>query len=274
MEIIRHHFSTIDSTNDYSLQNVLHFNPEKITLITADQQQKGRGRNRRTWFSPQSKNIYASFSFFFPDHQKDIGNLSQLLTISACQVLHTWGLQPTIKWPNDILISHKKIAGILCEVKRFGTDYFIVDGIGLNVNMTKEELARISHTISSEEGLTDRSDSSRVYEKSGPTRIGQAATSMSEEIGQTIDHEKVLQDLQKKFTENLDTFRNNGFASFLIILSKFMHPFFHQEIQFRDVQRLWNGSFHSLNEDGSLNLQLASGELKRFYSGEFNYHTT
>lgn len=240
MKIIRQHFSTIDSTNDYGLRNARLFDAENVTLITADRQEKGRGRGKRVWFSPENKNIYASFCFFLPDNRKDVGNLSQLLAVSACEVLLKWGLQPIVKWPNDILISNKKIAGVLCEVKQMDANYFIVDGIGINVNMSKEEMANLD----------------------------KPATSVREEVRMIVDQSQLLRDLQLQFIIDLQGFIKDGFRPFFDSFSRFVRPFLKKEIQFHESRRIWNGIFHSLNDDGSLNLQLPSGEIRRFYAGD------
>ena len=154
MQIQRYHFSTIDSTNSWAKANVENWTASSdeimketdfaMTLVTAEEQTGGRGRFNRLWESPRGVNIYATFCFLVAPTRSDIRQIPQLLALAASQVLETYQFSPLIKWPNDILIQGKKIAGILCETTMHESLLGVVCGIGLNVNMTKETIEKIN----------------------------------------------------------------------------------------------------------------------------------
>jgi BirA family biotin operon repressor/biotin-[acetyl-CoA-carboxylase] ligase len=241
MDVVRQHFKIIDSTNTWSKHNAHLFPHDKITLVTADAQTAGRGRFNRYWESPPLQNIYATFNFFVEKHRYDIGNIPQILALSTLETLETLNLHPLLKWPNDILLSNKKVAGILCETTPFSDTLCIILGIGLNINMPLEITQKI-----------DRPATSLLIEKGSPQNI-----------------ENTLSLLQHHFSKNLDQFLNEGFLPFLNTYKAKLihHP--SQPIQFNDNRTIWQGYFHSISNDGSLNLKLLSGEIRNFHTGEF-----
>ncbi|NGX41818.1 MAG: Bifunctional ligase/repressor BirA [Chlamydiae bacterium] len=240
MEIVRFHFSAIDSTNTWAKKNTHLFDPKKITLVIADQQYSGKGRYSRRWESPPKQNIYASFCFFVPIAQPNLVNIPQIMAISASEAMESLGFHPKLKWPNDLILSEKKVGGILCEMEQVRNHFCVIVGIGININMPQEQLQAIN----------------------------QPATSLLVEGKKTVGIEEVLQHLEVNFEENLKTFLEKGFEPFL---SDFKSRLIHspnQPLRFHYNNVLWEGVFHSINDDGSLNLELESGEIKRFVSGE------
>ncbi|HEV8052093.1 MAG TPA: biotin--[acetyl-CoA-carboxylase] ligase [Parachlamydiaceae bacterium] len=239
MEIIRRHFPTIDSTNNWGKEHAHEFPHDKITLITADTQTAGRGRFKRKWESPPSQNIYATFCFFIEKDAKNIGNIPQILAISAAEILKKLNFNPRLKWPNDVLISDKKVAGILAETTVVGRMCMVL-GIGLNVNMPPEILYKIDRP----------------------------ATSLMVESGRSFDKEMVLKELQDEFLKNLEIFFSKGFTPFLEIYRQYMPKDPNKILRFHDNMMIWEGILHDINQDGSLRLKLSNGELKTFIAGE------
>ena len=135
-------YESTTSTNDRALEigrNRDH--PEGIVVI-ADSQSKGRGRMGRKWISPSGVNLYISVILqpLFSQQESTIFSLaaaaSAVNAISACTGLHA-----NIKWPNDLVINGKKIAGILLEYKSGqGHRDMLIIGMGINVNMTLDAL--------------------------------------------------------------------------------------------------------------------------------------
>ena len=113
MQIKRHHFETIDSTNTWAKQQAETFERGSLTLVTADRQTSGRGRLNRSWLSPAKENLYATFCFFLDSHRQDVGNVPQVMALAATEILEQFDFNPTLKWPNDLLLRHKKLGGIL-----------------------------------------------------------------------------------------------------------------------------------------------------------------
>lgn len=240
--INRYHFAAIDSTNSWAKQNTHLFDPTGVSLVTAEKQISGRGRGTNRWVSPAEHNVYASFCFFIPKDFSHLHNVAQLLAVSASRMMESRGFRPKLKWPNDIMLSEKKAGGILCEIQEVQGIYCVVAGIGLNVNMPKESMFEIEQQV----------------------------TSLFLENGEkTLNVEEVVQDLLRHFCEDLDVFLKEGFAP---MLRFYQEHLMHQEMQqmrFRDAKNQWKGNFHSLNADGSLNILLPSGEIKRFTAGEY-----
>ncbi len=123
MEVERIHLDAVDSTNTYAKSHARDFDPEKITLITADVQTGGRGRfSNRSWISKRG-NLHMSLVLSISPNP----NLAQILALSALEVVK---LPIQIKWPNDLIFDDKKLAGVLVETTSIG----VILGLGMNVN--------------------------------------------------------------------------------------------------------------------------------------------
>lgn len=240
MEIVRYHFTLLDSTNTWAKHNAGLFQPEKITLVTAEEQTAGRGRFQRKWESPPGQNVYASFCFFMEKYSSSIGNIPQVLALSAIQTLTSLGFTAHLKWPNDVLLNNKKIAGILCETIIVDERLCVIVGIGVNINMPLELLEKIDRP----------------------------ATSLLAESQKTFALEAVILSLQKHFLANMAIFFERGFAAFL---DDYRQLLMHKEgdkISFHANQTVWEGFFHSIDSQGALNLTLENNLIRKFMAGE------
>lgn len=121
MEILE--FKIVGSTNDTAKK--LGTKGRKDVLIVAEKQIKGRGRNDRTWIS----NVGGLYASFVLDKSSKLPLVIALCVSETVNQLLSSEISE-IKWPNDILIKGKKVAGILCE----GYKNFDIAGIGINVN--------------------------------------------------------------------------------------------------------------------------------------------
>jgi BirA family biotin operon repressor/biotin-[acetyl-CoA-carboxylase] ligase len=127
----------VASTNDIARE--IGKQGAKGLVVVAEEQESGRGRNGRVWFSSEG-GLYASFIL----EKKDL--LPVISAVSAAETLETFiGKTAEIRWPNDILFEGKKICGILCE----GYMDFAVAGFGINVNndVSLEEATSIKKEI-------------------------------------------------------------------------------------------------------------------------------
>jgi BirA family transcriptional regulator, biotin operon repressor / biotin---[acetyl-CoA-carboxylase] ligase len=240
MEIVRRHFPSLDSTNNWAKQNAQQLDRNCLTLVTASEQTAGRGRFSRRWISPANQNIYATFCLFVEKHRIDIGNLPQVLAMSAAKTLKDLGFETKLKWPNDVLIQGKKIAGILSETTPLSDELCVILGIGINVNMPQEIL----------------------------DQIDLPAISLVALDGVQRDVEEVLGLLQKNFVEALDLFLEEGFHPFLLDYRDSMAYDVGDPIRFHDNRVVRKGVFLGINEDGSLKMILDTGEMKTFHAGE------
>jgi BirA family biotin operon repressor/biotin-[acetyl-CoA-carboxylase] ligase len=127
-------FNSIDSTNQYLLSQAKN-ESSSGWFCFAEQQTQGRGRLGRTWFSPAGENIYCSVLWRFPS-SLNLSGLSLAVAVILGDVLHEYGVLQGIffKWPNDILFSKRKLAGILCESLSSKNGFTnVVIGIGVNL---------------------------------------------------------------------------------------------------------------------------------------------
>ncbi len=134
------YFDTTDSTNVIAEQKGYEGMPEG-TLVIADNQSKGRGRSGRYWFSPEKKGIYMSLILRPRLLSADIPKITLMTAVVAAEsISKLYDVDIRIKWPNDILVNEKKIAGILTTMNRdYNAERFIVVGIGINVNTEYNE---------------------------------------------------------------------------------------------------------------------------------------
>ncbi len=214
-----------------------------MTLITADQQTAGRGRLDHQWLSPIG-NLYLTFCFFIEanqlDHSNNQGNIPQILALSVVQVLKQLNFTASLKWPNDILLANKKLGGILCETSWLDTQFAIILGLGLNVNMSLTALELLKRP----------------------------AISLRAEDGQLRKIEPLIQLIQKNFTTHLIHFLTKGFAPFL---DTYKTNLVHQKgdmLSFHHHQQIITGYFDSIDSSGALVLKLANHQVQTYHTGE------
>lgn len=130
----------VDSTNNYAAGLLRHTVIYDGTVVSAEFQEMGKGQRGNHWESEPGKNLLISIilepKFLKPDCQFQ---LNKMVSLAICDLLESLEIKNiSIKWPNDILVSGKKIAGILIEnTLRSGEIIHSIIGIGLNVNQTK-----------------------------------------------------------------------------------------------------------------------------------------
>ena len=118
-------FDKIPSTQTYAHEMIASGCGADHIAILADAQSAGRGRYKRTWVSHHG-NLYASFILLCEERD---ARLSYSVGVAIAETLISFGVSPTIKWPNDILIDDKKVSGTLIEY----SGRFVIIGIGINI---------------------------------------------------------------------------------------------------------------------------------------------
>lgn len=122
------------STNDLARALAADGAPEG-TIVIADVQTAGRGRLGRTWHSPPGVGLYLSALLRPPEPLESVGRYGLVAAVAACEACRELaGPDVTLKWPNDLVASGKKVAGILSEARTIGTAIDLVVGAGVNVN--------------------------------------------------------------------------------------------------------------------------------------------
>jgi len=236
-------FENITSTNDYLLSQTKTTHPR---LCLAEQQTQGRGRLGRQWYSPFGRNIYLSLQY---PMQKDISELAGLSLIVGLATAKT--LQPYlgkekcgVKWPNDVICQHKKLAGNLIEVQA-EAHYVsqVIIGIGMNVNVQK---------------------------KAGKS-IDQPWTSLLEVTGKYTDRNALAVVLVENLLSYLQRFEQQGLAPFLKEWEK-LDVLFHQKISVKNLNHITQGQAQGINAHGQLLLKLPNGKVQAFSSGDTSLH--
>ncbi|MDY6842500.1 MAG: biotin--[acetyl-CoA-carboxylase] ligase [Thermodesulfobacteriota bacterium] len=139
------YFERTGSTNDVAKQEAA-LGAEEGTLVIAEEQSSGRGRMGRTWISPPCKNILMSIIFRPCIPTTQVFYLTMITSLGLCKILRrNYGIDAKIKWPNDVYVGGRKIAGILTEFSgdSDAVNYAVV-GIGLNVNVDTSHIPEIS----------------------------------------------------------------------------------------------------------------------------------
>lgn len=150
-----------ESTNQYLLDQVASSGAH-AQVCFAERQTRGRGRRGRHWVSPFAANIYMSMSWRFTQGVAALEGLSLAIGVAVCDALQAMGFEHLqLKWPNDILLGGRKLAGILIELAGdVSGECYVVVGLGLNVNMPNSMAMQIDQPwtdlASISTGLPDR----------------------------------------------------------------------------------------------------------------------
>lgn len=178
------YLSEVDSTNLYAKSNIENLADKSI--VHAANQTAGRGRLQRTWVNLGEGNLFLTFVLKPSNSFNEVySNLTQYLSVVLCKILEEYDLKPQIKWPNDVLINGKKIAGILSETVMQGSLFKgLVLGIGVNLNTSEKDLASV---------------------------IDKEATSLNLEISKPVDVNLFLDKLAEEFFADYDNFLQKGF---------------------------------------------------------------
>src|SRR3990172_856750 len=139
-----HYFQEIDSTNSQARRLADAGAPEGEVVI-AEHQSDGRGRLGRGWVSPPFSNLYCSLVLRPALAPANAPQITLMAAVALADTVAAFVAEPpAIKWPNDILLRGKKLAGILtessCDAKRIE---FVILGIGVNLNFPRERMPQI-----------------------------------------------------------------------------------------------------------------------------------
>jgi len=144
------HLPTVTSTSDHAFGLLEKADDKKLkelegTLVLADEQTGGKGRLNRSWLSPKG-GLWFSLIFRTKLPQDRIPVLTLIAAFSAASILIAdYGVEMRIKWPNDLYHKDFKVGGILSEETDISGQRFIVLGMGLNIDVDKNDLATLEN---------------------------------------------------------------------------------------------------------------------------------
>jgi len=239
----------IDSTNKFAKDNLAKFDHK--TVITADKQTHGKGRlSNRTWISNNPLNLYFSLILKFDANQENHNNMlaylptfTHLCSVALCETLDIY-LAPyrktaLIKWPNDVFVDNKKIAGILAESSADSTTLSCILGIGINLFMSDTELANID----------------------------KPATSLNKFISEPINKKTFLNKYIEHFFNHYPSFIQFGFESIKELYTQ-KSLVLNKMITFNATNQTIIGTVESFSSDGTMNLKLADNKGVNIFNGE------
>lgn len=227
--------SRVTSTNELAKQ-VVQQGAEEGTVVIADEQTAGKGRLKRVWLSP--KGSVSLSIILYPS----VVYLSSLIMVASLAVVHSigavTGLKSQLKWPNDVLVSGRKVSGILIENSVRGdiVKYAII-GIGVNVNLRLSDFPEILP----------------------------AATSLSDELGRDVSRLELVRHLLVEM-EKLYLALPAGESVYqewrdnLVTLGKRVH--------IKSGKTDYEGIAESVASDGSLLLRHPDGNLTKIVAGD------
>lgn len=239
-----HYHDAVESTNSLAMELAQEGCPEG-TVVLADQQLSGRGRAGRTWHSPAGVGIYCSL-VLRPKMAPAKGQLITLMVgvaIVKAIVLLT-KLSPRVKWPNDILVNDKKVAGILLESMVCGGQIsHAVIGFGINVNNGPGDLPEDIRVNAS----------SLFMELKKPVKRGKLAVEIFSEL------ERLYSRLQRE--------------DFPFILEQWRHhsATLGQRIAVWQKDKAVEGIAVDLSEDGSLLVKAEGGKHIAIHAGDVEH---
>ncbi len=126
----------VDSTNAEAAR-LISTDAALPALVVAERQTLGRGRRGRKWVSPFGENLYFSLLLRVEGGMRQLEGLSLLVGLAVVEVLREFGVKGAgLKWPNDVLVGRRKLAGVLLELMGDPADVcHVVIGVGININM-------------------------------------------------------------------------------------------------------------------------------------------
>jgi BirA family biotin operon repressor/biotin-[acetyl-CoA-carboxylase] ligase len=236
------HLPSVDSTNKYAAGILQKENATEGTVILADVQTRGKGQGDNIWLSDHGLNLLCSIILkpdFLPAYKQFY--LSMCIVTGLYDCLADIGIQSQVKWPNDILIQGKKVAGILIENTILSHNlYTSIVGIGLNVNQ-----------VSFPPGIPN------------PTSL-KGKTGKSFDVGQLL--ERLLPFLEKKlnwlYAEDFVAIKSHYLNSLWLLNTRAV---------FTDQKGTFEGRIVDVAESGELVILTSTGETRMYGFKELEF---
>lgn len=237
-----HFFRDATSTNAIAMKLAEAGAPEGAVVI-ADSQTKGRGRLRdREWLSPPGLNLYTSV-ILRPEIDAVLTSpLALVAGVAVAELLSRYCPgRIAVKWPNDVLINGKKGCGILAEIKATGKKtQFVILGIGLNINMKKEDLTK---------------------------DIRDSATSIREETGTEMSRFKTTVELYEQIGKFYMIFLRDGFGRIMDLWHDYS-GISGQYVEATFGEETFRGKAAGIDETGALIVTDETGKTRRIIAGD------
>lgn len=236
-----HYEESVETTQKIAHQFANDDAPEG-TVIIAEEQRSGKGRMNREWHSPKYTGIWMSLILRPNIPLIKTPQLTLLTAVAIVQAMEEeTGLQPEIKWPNDILLSGKKVTGILTELQAEADRiHSIIIGIGINVNQAKEDF---------------------------PSELQEKASSLSIEKGELISRAGLIRSIFKYFEKLYLLYLGQGFYPIKLLWEGYAVSI-GKILRARTLTNVIEGKALGITDDGVLKLEDETGFVHHIYSAD------
>jgi BirA family biotin operon repressor/biotin-[acetyl-CoA-carboxylase] ligase len=229
------HLDRVDSTNEYAKRMALEA-PDR-TVVVAEVQTHGKGRMNRLWSSPPG-GLWMSV-LLKGDHEDSFAPMLTLAAgIAVARALRRSGIDASLKWPNDILVSKKKLGGVLCEWEPATTA--VVVGIGLNINLDVD-----------------------VF----PSELRPLITTAREELKHDVDRGRLTTVIVEELASAYERFKA-GHTEELLLEWKQHSTMIGREVEVDVIGHRFQGRAVDLDQDGSLILREKTGADRKIIAGD------
>jgi len=230
----------IDSTNAFAKTLAARGAPDG-TLVTAEHQTAGRGRWGRSWSSAPGLGLQFSLLIRPSGKPLDVRRLTLLAATSVAQSVGRLGLQARLRWPNDVTVEGKKIAGVIVEAQRgrAGASFAVV-GVGINVNQRRSDF---------------------------PEALRTKAGSIRQALGRKTDRLALLADALVQMERDVHRLETEG-PDF--VLSRWIrrNALLGRPVTLRTAAGAETGVVKGFHSDGALILAGPDGRLRRYTDAE------
>lgn len=235
--------SVIDSTNQYMLERINSLKSGDTCL--AEYQSAGRGRRGRQWISPFGCNLYLSMYWKLDQGPAAAVGLSLVVGIVIAEALNKISQDKVkVKWPNDLYMNDKKLAGILVELTgKTGDAAHIIIGIGINIGMNKNNIENAN-------------------------TITQEWSSLRDEV-ENIERNELSANIIKSLRKSLVIFEREGLEPFLERWFK-LDNFLNRPVKLLIGNDVITGVERGINDQGALLLQKDNDEIIPYIGGEIS----
>lgn len=230
-------FESLPSTNAWALANINELKHGDI--IRAIQQTAGRGRFNRVWTAPEDCNLNLSIILNHISKTIPVTMLLPATAIAIRDALKDFKIEASLKWPNDVMVSNRKISGILAEIEPV-TNHIII-GLGINVNISDQNLANMD--------------------------FPQPPTSMAAEKKRIFDINSVCNHVVSALENIIDTLYVNGIP---YISQRWQENDYLQgrTLSIKNEKEIITGKYTEMKSNGQLELITPAGEKYLFWSGD------
>lgn len=236
-------YDTVGSTNAV-LRDLAAGGTAEGTVVLAEAQTAGRGRGAKAWFSPPGVNLYASVLFrpALPVHAAPV--FAFIAPLALADAIRELGAPVAIKWPNDVLVKGRKVAGVRAEVQSIGESLdHVVIGVGVNVNVTRAAL------------------------RAALGEAGQAATSLCEVLGRPVDRNALAAAFLGYLEEWWVIHREQG-ADAVLRAWRDLDITTGRRVEVREAAGAFDGRALGVDGEGHLQVEDARGRIHQVVSGE------